>query len=432
MINKLSLYMAVLIACFGLAACDDDNTPQYHEATTKLVLNTPPFAEAIYELDADGLMDFTVAEQPDYGFLASVNYGIEVSFDKTNVVAIAPEKLTTQSLTVKEQLVAQAMLQLEGIEDAEAWAASDLAQGPVKLYVRATCQIPGVESSFVTSEWVTLENVQAYFAVREPGYIYVIGNVSGEWIEPAAGNAERLAAWRLFESKTAIGSKIYSAVLNLPADPYFRFYTQLTGWDGGNSMGPLEAPVNDNDNLSVELTGADAQWQGKLYDAKTNFHLEGFAGGEVTIVVDLSDAKNPSCQLMAGSQTVVEPKYIYLVGQPVGWNAPIESNKDKLLALVDKTDSGIYTATVEIEQEIDWFNFRFAKALLPDDAENQWGAEWIGCPEEDNYQINMPFTGPTNDSDATWRIMNAQVGQKIKFVVDTSVEPATVSFSVAE
>ncbi|MDE6555794.1 MAG: hypothetical protein K2K55_02395 [Duncaniella sp.] len=420
--------MAVLIACLGLAACDDDNTPQYHDATTKLVLNTPPFATSTYELTPGGMMDFTVAEQPDYGFLAAVNYGIEVSFDKTNTVAIAPEKLTTQTLQIKEQLVAQAMLQLEGIEDADAWAASSMSQGPVTLYVRATCQIPDVESSFVTSEWVTLENVKAYFAVREPGSIYIIGNVSGEWIEPAAGNAERLSAWRLFESKTAIGSKIYSAVFNLPADPYFRFYTDLTGWDGGASMGPLE----NEDNLSVDLAANGGQWEGSLYKSKANFHLEGFTGGEVTIVVNLSDAKNPTCQIMAGSQTVIDPKYIYLVGQPVGWNAPIESNKDQLLALVDKTDSGIYTATVEVESAIDWFNFRFAKALLPDDAPNQWGAEWIGCPEGDNFEVNMPFTGPSDGSENTWRIMNAQVGQKIKFVVDTSVEPATVSFSVTE
>lgn len=424
MINKISLYLTVFALMLGFASCSDDNTPAYHEPTGTMVLNTPPFAAQTYVLQPDGMMTFTVEQQPDYGFLASVNYGLEVSLDKTNVQEVVPEVLTSQEIQVKESLISIALCTLNGIESSDDWNAKPEAQQPQPLYVRATCMIPGVESSLVKSEWITLSKVQPYFAVKEPGFIYLVGTPNG-WPGPDEGHAADLAGWRLFESKTAIGSNIYTAVFDMPAAPIFRFYTQLSGWDGGDSMGSQE---NDS---AIDYTLTDGQFQGKLVKGKGSFSFPEFAGGEMTIVVDLNDN---TVQIMAGAQTVVDPKYIYLVGQPVGWSAPNEGNADSLLALVDKTDSGIYTATYTLEKDIDWFNFRFCRELAPaeagDDAWNQ--VDWIGCPDGDNFEIDMPFEGSADDSQNTWRIMNASVGQTVKFTVNTATNPVTVKFETVE
>lgn len=423
MITKIIPYVAALALMGGFASCNDDDSPAYHEPTTPLVLNTPPFASQLYVLNPSGMMDFDVAQQPDYGFLASVNYGLEVSLDKENVRSIAPEKLTSTNIEVKESEVAVAMCVLNGIESSEDWENNPAARGAQTLYVRATAELPGVENSLVTSEWVTLDKVQPYFAVPEPGYIYLVGSPEG-WVGPDAANEAHYAGWRLFESKTAIGSKVYSGVFDMPEAPLFRFYTALDGWDS-NSYG------SQADDSPVEYTLTDGQWQGKLVPGKGSFSFPDFPGGMMTIVVDLNDN---TIQIMAGEQEIVDPKYIYLVGQPVGWDAPMLSNKDKLLPLVDKTDSGIYTATYTLTSDIDWFNFRFAKDLADtDNADEAWGAvEWIGCPDGDNYEVDIPFTGSADDSQNTWRIMNSSSGQTIKFTVNTATVPATVSFEVVE
>lgn len=424
MINKISLYLAVFALMLGFASCSDDDTPAYHDPTAPLELNTPPFAGQTYVLQPDGIMTFTVKEQPDYGFLASVNYGLQMSLDKNNVIDLTPEVLTSQSINVKESLIAIGLCTLNGIETSDDWNANEAARLPQTVYVRATCQLPGVDKSYVTSNWITLDKVQPYFAVKEPGFIYLVGTPNG-WPTPDEGSAEKLADWRLFESKTAIGSKIYTAVFDLPAAPVFRFYTELTGWDGGNSMGSQE----DDNALTFTLT--DGQYQGKLVKGKGSFSFPDFPGGQMTIVVDLNDN---SVQFMAGSQAIVDPKYIYLVGQPVGWSAPSQENADKLLALVDKTDSGIYTASYTLTADIDWFNFRFAKELAPEGTgDDAWGSvDWIGCPDGDNYEINLPFEGATDSSQNTWRIMNAKSGQTIKFTVNTAATPATVKFEVVD
>lgn len=276
----------------AFTGCSDDDTPTYQEPSAPIVLNTPPFASQLYVLNPSGMMDFSVKEQPNYGFLASVNYGLEVSLDKETVRALAPEKLTSSNIEVKESEVATAMCVLNDIATAEDWEANPKAQEPQTLYVRATAQLPNVEGSKTVSEWITLDKVQPYFAVPVPGYIYIIGTPNG-WPTPDENSADALSQWRLFESSTAIGSKVYTGVFDMPEAPIFRFYTALEGWDA-NSYG---SQADDN---PVEYTLTDGQWQGKLVAGKGSFSFPDFKGGEMTIVVDLNDN---SIQIMAGEQT---------------------------------------------------------------------------------------------------------------------------------
>ncbi len=295
MITKIIRYVAAAALMVGFAACNDDDSPTYQTPTEPMVLNTPPFASQLYILNPEGMMDFSVERQPDYGFLASVNYGLEVSLDKDKVRQISPEKLTSQNIEVKESAVATAMCVLNGIENSEDWEAKPEAHEAQTLYVRATAQLPGVESSLVVSDWVTLDKVQPYFAVPEPGFIYILGTCNG-WPTPDATSAGALADWRLFESQTAIGSTVYTGVFDMPAAPVFRFYTALEGWDV-NSFG---SQAEDN---PIDYTLTDGQWQGKLVAGKGSLSFPDYPGGTMTIMVNLNDN---SIQVMSGDRRTTE------------------------------------------------------------------------------------------------------------------------------
>lgn len=412
MINKLSILLSVLAVAFGFTACSDDDTPRYHEPdeNTTIILNTPPFAQQLYYLQPDGTMEFTVREQPDYGFNASVYYGLEMSLDKQEVYALTPSVLTSSKMEIKQDAFATGLCSLNGVETEEDWNTNLAAQGVQKVYVRATAQLPGVESSLVKSDWVELAQVQGYFAIPQPGFIYLIGSPAG-WIEPAASKADALADWRLFE--TTIGSEIYSGVFDMPASPMFRFYTELNGWDDAKvSFGLKEA---NDDNTDIELT--DGQWQGTLVTGKGNINIPDYAGGKMTIVVNMKDK---SIQIMAGAQTVIEPKYIYMVGNNAGWAEPSEANAAKYnnWALVDKTDSGIYTATFDIaEGSLDNGNdlyCRFYQVLAG------WGAaQWAGNEKDgDNFAITLGTEARTVVGEGCFQVLGVG-GHKLTVTLNT-------------
>lgn len=419
MINKLSIYFAVLAVALGLTGCKDDKDPVYQEPTdaTSFVLNTPPFAQQLYELSPDGMINFTVAKQPDYGFLASVQYGLEVSLNKTDIVDLAPEVLTSTRLTVKESSLATALCELNGIESSEDWEANVAARNPQEVFVRAKAQIQGVESSIIYSEWITLNQVQGYLAIREPGFIYLVGSPEG-WKGPDAQNKDHYAAWRLFENKNSIGSQVYSAVFDMPAAPIFRFYTALTGWDA-DSWGSQE---EDN---PIEESLTDGQWSGDIVKGKGSFSFPDFPGGEMTIVVDM---KSHTVQILAGSQEVIEPKYVYMVGNNAGWAEPSEANAATYEAwrLVDKTDSGIYTATFDIAAgSLDGGDTLYCRFY---DALNGWGAaKWSAAADGSNVVTALGESKPTEVGEGCFEVAGA-VGS-VTVTLNTTTEPATVTFT---
>jgi hypothetical protein len=113
--------------------------------------------------------------------------------------------------------------------------------------------------------------------VYTPRYIYLIGAASG-WKEPSEDNAEDLSAWRLVDNSE---SGIYTGTFNINAgDAMFRFYTELTGWDGGASIGIQE------DDSAVDCTFTDGIYTGAIVSGKGSFNFPDWQGGEMTITVD--------------------------------------------------------------------------------------------------------------------------------------------------
>ncbi len=281
--KKLSILLAVFAAALGFSSCEEDKDPVVNDMKAKsFVLNTPALADQYYELTEDGTLDFTVLTQPDYGFVASVTYGIQIALsDATGVETydVAPLQPNSTHLTVNASDVAMGMCSLLGIEAEEDW--TDEMADPRAVYVRATAQLGEHESSLVYSNWVTLKQVSTYFAVPLPGYIYLVGSPEG-WSGPTADKADHYAEWRLFEKAEEIGSKVYYGTFEMPAAPMFRFYTALTGWDADSYGSQV-----DDSPIDVEIN-ADGTGTYDIVKGKGSFNFPKFAGGTMTIVVDMS------------------------------------------------------------------------------------------------------------------------------------------------
>ncbi len=278
-----------------------------------------------------------------------------------------------------------------------------------------------MEGSEIKSNVVYLDKVKFYFAVAVPGYIYLVGSPEG-WVGPTEDNAEHYAPWRLFEASNAIGSKIYSGVFNIPEAPVFRFYTALTGWDS-DSWG---SQADDN---PIEYEIVDGSFTTGLVKGKGSFSFPAWTGGEMTIIVDMSVENNCTLTIMAGSQSVVTPKYVYMVGNNAGWAEPNQDNAATYDAwrLVDKTDSGIYTATFDIEEgSLDGGNTlycRFYQEL------NGWGAaQWSASADGSNVATAFGEPKPTVEGEGCFEVADAG-GKKVTVTLNTTTSPATVTFT---
>lgn len=282
--KKFSILFACLVAALGFVACEDDKDPVYQDPT-EFKLNEPATSAQYYELYEGGTITLTCS-QPNYGYAAIASYGVEVSLteDFAEVQALEPETATSATLVLPMKRFAQAVNALRGINTIADYTDAD----PMNVYVRATAKIAGVEGSEITSNVVKLAHVKTYATVREPGVIYLVGQPAG-WVEPSENNAAHYNdnGWILKEAADAIDSKIYSGTFEIPATQFqFRFYTKLTGWDGGASIG---AQVDDNP-VDIELT--DNAYTGPVsVPGKGSWQVPEFAGGTVEITVDLNEKK---------------------------------------------------------------------------------------------------------------------------------------------
>lgn len=276
--KKISILFACLVAVLSFTSCEADTEPRYNDPTG-FTLNTPALAAQYYELTENGTLDLSWS-QPDYGYAAAATYKVSVSLleDFSEAMELSTEhKLCYAQVSGKE--IAEAICKLRGIANED-----DYTDEPARaVYFRVRAYINGIESSEIVSNVIKLDQVKEYCAIQSPGYIYLIGSVGG-WTGPDAGNAGALAEWRLFEAADAIGSKIYSATFNMPAGSLtFRFYTELTGWDGGASVG---TQVDDNP-ITVDISSG--VYGGSLVaPGKGSIQIDNWDGSPMKITVDMN------------------------------------------------------------------------------------------------------------------------------------------------
>lgn len=276
----------------GFTSCKQEEDPKYHQPTD-FKISTPALQNVEFETSADMTDASTFnlfATQPDYGYSAICNYSVLVSLDENcpEETAVSIENITPTSaaMTMKTFELGAAVCKLAKVTNEEAYAASDLAKGPVKVYFRGVCEIPGIEGSrIVSSNVVSYNKVVVPFTVKQAGWIYICGNVksldNGVDNNFTAPNAANLAVYdenfRLTEPEEMIGEKVYVGQFSLvskgadldASNPdncsQFRFFTELLGWTNTASFGSNEAdfyvlPVDYN-KFATGFSG-EGVWQG--------------------------------------------------------------------------------------------------------------------------------------------------------------------------
>ena len=408
--KKISILFAMLVAVISLNSCKDDTYPRFNPPTV-FELNTPALANEYYELTEEGTVNLTWS-QPNYSYAAAATYAVQVSLAED--FADFKELGTTYVLCdahVKSKEIAEAICILRGIDSEEAY----VDEPARKLYIRVRAFIDGIEGSEILSNVIVLNQVKEYCAIQSPGYIYLIGNVGG-WTGPDAANAGALADWRLFESDNAIGSKIYSGVFDMPAgELIFRFYTELTGWDGGASVG---MQVDDN---PVDVTLVDGAAKEQLVaPGKGSVRIPEWEGGAMKIVVNMNDL---TVTLEAGGVDTNGKAFIYLVGVPSGWVEPKADFAAEYEAwkLYDLQDNGVYTATFDIPA--DGFTFRFYKELTGWDGGASYGSQ-VDDAAIDITMTDGVYTGESTDGKGSWNLPGWE-GGKVAITVDTANNKVT-------
>lgn len=427
--KKISILMGALALAAGFSACSDDDTPALN-VPESFVLNTPPTAADWYELTPGATIALSCS-QPEYGFVAATIYGMEMSLDKSddNVYKLDVSDATQAAFTVNQADVAMGMCNLLGITNPDEWDAA--APDYMPVYFRATARLDREGTGAVKSNWIELQHVKAYFAVPSPGYIYLVGTPS-EW---SMSLTETLKKWRLTEDDKAIGSKIYSGVFDIPAgDVLFRFYTELDGnWDT-YSYGPANNhngdAVSSDGAFNIECSfNAAGEFTDGLKATKDNFHFPNWEGGQLTIIVDMSDEKAMTVTMVRGEHKPVVTNYAYMVGNNAGWEKPAEENAAIYdnWKLADEGATGVYTGTFQMPadfgQDGDKLYCRFYDSLPG------WtAATWSASADGSNVDVSPGVAAPTVKGEGCYVLAGA-AGHSVTVTLDANNNEVTFTIN---
>ena len=293
--NSIML-LALSLVAFTACQTDRDDNPVLGTSNTptEFVLNASPLAGQYIDMDKDNKLVLAWS-QPNYVVNTVVNYQVQVGLVENGTIKWDTEdngeprfldtSYTTTTASLSGEEISQSINHIDGVTDENNW--TDKGYREVAFRVRASVQTTSkveVEGTSIYSNAVTFTKMRGDASIKGLAVIYVIGNCSG-WTEPAKDNAGALADWRVFE--TEIGSNIFHGVLDIPAGMLqFRFYTKLTGWDGGNSYGTQadDAPI-------ICDFDADGKFAGSAMTGKGSWEFDNWAGGKLDITVDMNTDK---------------------------------------------------------------------------------------------------------------------------------------------
>ncbi len=416
--KKLSIILAVLATALSFASCEDDKEPVY-KAPTEFVLNTPALQNELLELTPTGTFELTCS-QPDYGYSAITNYSAEVSLteDFAKFETIASDGTGTNArMTFKSEALAIAMCNLHGYESKDDY----VNPGPERIYFRAVASLAGVESSRIVSNTVYLDKVQGFYAKKEPGRIYVVGAFSNgvEWGVDSKTAQDFVNAGQYLD-ETGVETGVYTGIVTFPAgEVYFRLYTEIGNWGSDNALPSIGPNGVDGDNTEADITTTATTFtavpgKGSWFTPAT------FAGGPVTMMFDMNRME---LTLTAGAQTVIVPKYVYMVGNQADWATPDQANAAAYepWRLTDDSESGIYTGTFTISHlqnnDSDLY-CRFYKAL------NGWGAAQWASTTGENYEVTSGIAAPTAEGEGCFMLKGA-IDKTITVTLDTNANTVT-------
>lgn len=291
----------LLFAAFAMlfAACDSDRDDNPvlgpNHTASEFVLNESPLSEQYIQLSADNTVKLTWS-QPNYGVNTPVNYKVQVGLVENGSVKWNEKYLetgfTTCSANISGEEIAKAICQIDGFATEDDYV--DMGFREVAMRVLANIQTTSqqeVEGTAIVSNYVTFKHMAAYCMVPTKGTLWVIGSCCG-WPEPSQGNKQTLVDGGWFIEETEIGSNVFKGIVDMPeGDLTFRFYTKLTGWDGGDSYG---FKVEDE---ATEITLTNGAYSGKGMTGKGSWFIAGFPGGKMELTVDRNN-NNVNFQLL--------------------------------------------------------------------------------------------------------------------------------------
>jgi hypothetical protein len=292
------MMLALSLVAFTACDTDRDDNPVLGPGNmpTEFVLNESPLSNQFIYISKDNNLKLSWS-QPNYPINTVVNYMVQVGLVqggsiKWNEEGGQPQFLetsvTTCTATLSGEEISQAINHNDGITDENNWV--DPGYREIAFRVCANIQTTTkveVEGTRIFSNAVTFKKMRPDNSVKGLASLYVIGNCSG-WTEPAKGNAEALAAWRIME--TEIGSKIFHGVIDMPdysGDALtFRFYTKLTGWDGSDGQ-PTDSYGWQVDDNSKEFEFKDGVFEGDgVAHGKGSWSFANNPGGQLDLTED--------------------------------------------------------------------------------------------------------------------------------------------------
>lgn len=418
--------ISILLACaavLGFTSCDSTDDPKLSiPEDHSFVLNAPAFADQYYELQ-EGNSFMLTCSQPAYGVAVAAQYSVEVALDDkfTAVETLKPAEPGSAKIVIADEALATALCNLHGFDAANY---EDLPASPV--YFRAFCEIPGIEGTRCMSNTVSLNKVKFYHAVQGQRSIYLVGSVEG-WSGPDAANAAHYENWKLIE--TAIGSDVYTGSFTFPkGEVAFRFYSALTGWDGGASIGSQEP----DEGLSIEGKFVDNIYEGPaVIPGKGNWTFTMTEEMNVNLTVDV---KNKTVKFELGGDVNYDAyPCVYVVGNVEGWKGPDEANAEHYAdwRLFDTDGTGIYHSVKPMEYDIAdgaCPMFRIYTKL------EGWDANSLGSQVDDNAkdETGLDLTLNYVEGKGSWNFVSAPAKGSMELVLDTNKKTLEVKFSAAE
>ena len=294
--KKIFSVLALGLACLGITSCADDNdsNPVLNTAPTTFVVNEPTMGEQHIQLTPDNTVSLSWS-QPDYGFAAYATYSVEVGIVKDGTIKWAKDKLATTfntcTATIPGEEIAEAMNDVEGFKSEDEYTDKGFREVAFRIH-SAILDGEGndIEVTKIASNVVTFKHMNAYKAVAAPRKMFVVGACSG-WTTPDALNADAYKDWVIME--TGVKTNIYQGTFDINAGEFqLRFYSALTGWDAGASIGAIEDDVTTAIELENGVFDGSVAYPtaGMEKGSKGSWQVTDWAGGKVRMTLDLNKA----------------------------------------------------------------------------------------------------------------------------------------------
>ena len=227
----------------------------------------------------------------------------------------------------------------------------------------------------------------------------------------------------------SFGGDVYTGLFTFPAgEVAFRFYSALTGWDGGASIGSQEA----DEDLSIEGKFVDNIYEGPaVIPGKGNWTFTMTEEMNVNLTVDV---KNKTVKFELGGDVNYDAyPCVYVVGNVEGWVGPDEANAEHYAdwRLFDLDGTGIYRSVKPMEYNTSdgaCPMFRIYTKL------EGWDANSLGSQVDDNPkdETGLDLTLNYVEGKGSWNFVSAPAKGSMELVLDTNNKTLQVKFSAAE